>query len=633
MNLSILMRVLALIALFFALANPVRSAESDPKQAGELVSSAQFTTDAMQFVEREIAAHLIAIEQLDPPQDYVLGVPTAGDFTWGSLMRATAMTATLTGKTHIGGRDISPLLGKIGLIDARQGARTFSQLGAALTLLQFGADLKSNALWQSLTPAEQAEWRDLLDPGRFYDREKREVINLPENYFGVAARIAAIGWKLGIITDRAYADDLLERAARQFLEGALYADDHLPTGRFDRYSQEYVRFVYDAALTLGRDDVAGALEPAINAVVGTWWAIVSPDGYGYPWGRSVGPISYMDTLEIVAFLGRYPKFRPAPLPVLAGLYYRAWEWLQHDYDPDRHLLDIFRFGRGNYSYINPQRHWQQTTSFLYKAADSLRMFADALDAESVASFPGTPRLPDVTRFDWFRKGDRPAGVWAVRLGRFQFALPITTGVKPGVADYLPAPHGLPGSAAPVQQCVPALVPYIELEDGRTFVAGDCADEIHPSNDGKSLRAIWNRWVVVREGANDESQQFVDPGLTTEVTWTVQGEALTRNEKITASRAMTIRRFRVLFPSTAPEVFTRFEDGRRIDRFDSPDTSLEVSVTRGSIPLKTSLRAPGDSALGRGARGPIPLVLEYQATNLSARPDAPLDWTLSLRLLQ
>jgi hypothetical protein len=77
---------------------------------------------------------------------------------------------------------------------------------------------------------EQTAWRALLDPGRFYDREKKIVINLPENYFGVAARIATMDFQMGLITDRAFADDLLERAAGQFLKGALYTDDALPNG-------------------------------------------------------------------------------------------------------------------------------------------------------------------------------------------------------------------------------------------------------------------------------------------------------------------------------------------------------------------------------------------------------------------
>src|SRR6266851_5424805 len=86
----------------------------------------------------------------------------------------------------------------------------------------------------------------------------------------------------------------------------------------------------------------------------------SPDGYGYSWGRSLGAISYMDTMEIAAFLGKHPEFRPAPLPQLASAYFAAWSWLRRDFNDETHLLSIFAFGRGDYGYITKEREWQQT---------------------------------------------------------------------------------------------------------------------------------------------------------------------------------------------------------------------------------------------------------------------------------
>src|SRR5581483_9798748 len=119
-------------------------------------------------------------------------------------------------------------------------------------------------------------------------------------------------------------------------------------------------------------------------------------------------------------------------------------------------------------------------------------------------FPSTPNLPDVARFDFFRRGDRSAGAWLVRQGNFKFALPISIGVRPGIADYLPSPHGLPGFAAPVEQLVPALTPYLELEDGRVIVAGDGADEIQPAADGRALRVVWKRWALVNPDNKPEN---------------------------------------------------------------------------------------------------------------------------------
>ena len=166
-------------------------------------------------------------------------------------MRAVAAYADATGRREPAGRDLAKWVGQIGLIEAKGGGKAFSQLYAA-PLRHFGRDLKTNPVWLSLTPAEQTAWRSLLNPERFYDLLTNKVINLPENYLGVAARIASISFQLGISSDRNFLDKLLDRAAEPFTNGALYADDSPPTGRYDRYSNEYARYIWEAAETAGQ---------------------------------------------------------------------------------------------------------------------------------------------------------------------------------------------------------------------------------------------------------------------------------------------------------------------------------------------------------------------------------------------
>jgi hypothetical protein len=595
-------------------------------QTTAMVNAQAFTSEVTTFLGNELAVHIADIKTLDPPQERVLGALTVGEFSWGTFMRAAAAYSALSGETKLGGRDLPPFLGQAGLIEAKGGGKAFAQLYAALCLRQFGTDLKTNPLWQSLSPVEQAQWRPLLDPGRFYDPKTRHVIDLPENYFGVAARVATMDYQMGLIADRTYVDDLLDQAAGQFVKGAIYSDDSPPTGRFDRYSQEYARYVYEAAENAGRKDILAAMEPSLKTQFRLWWDLLSEDGYGYAWGRSLGVISYMDTLEIIGFVSQHPQFRPATLPQLASAYYAAWQSLMHEYLPKRHLLDAFGFGRGHYSYINPDREWQQTTGFYGKASNANILFKQALAAEKMTSFPARLQLGNVTRFEYFRKGDRPAGVWLVRQGALRFALPITTGTKPGVDDYLAAPHGLPGFDVPAEQTIPALVPYLELVDGRVYTAGDGADEIQPGPDGRSLRVVWKRWA--RIGA--KSGQLDDPGLTTEVSWSLSGGALIRSEKMEAAKPITIRRFSVLFPSTADRASTHFQNGRRIDRFDSPEGSLEVRISDSTFPLNAVLISPGDGELSRGSRAPVRMLLQWNAENVVIQPRSPLRWTVTLR---
>jgi hypothetical protein len=444
------------------------------------------------------------------------------------------------------------------------------------------------------------------------------VINLAENYLGVASRIASIGYELGIWNDRAFLDKLLDRAAVQFIEGNLYADDAPPTGRFDRYSNEYARYIWEAAETAGRKDLLDKIRPSLKAQMRLWWDVVSEDGYGYNWGRSQGVVSYLDTPEIAGFLASHAEFRPAPLADIAALYYQAWNYLLHDYRPDTHLLSIFAFGRGNYAYISRDREWQQTTGFFGKLANSHTPIMNALEKEGVATFPTVPTLPPVARFEFFRKTpERSAGVWVVRQGPLRFALPITTGPKPGMSDYLPAPFGLPGFAAPVEQIYPSLTPFIELADGRTVVATDGADVIEPSGNGRTLRARWTRWAIVGTPA----AKVQDVGLTSEVVWRIEGGTLTREETLSSKQPASIRRWWMAIPSTHNN-FDMEMLKRGTVRFKSAKGTLDVTFGA-DFPVEATVVAAGDTALGRGVHGAIPLHLVYEAQNVELKSGSPL----------
>src|SRR6266536_2000659 len=592
------------------------------------VRTADLRQEVNDFHARELAAHIDNIKMLQPPPDRVVGALTVGEFSWGTFMRAVAAYADTTGQRELAGRDLAKWVGQIGLIEAKGGGKAFSQLYAALALRHFGRDLKTNPLWQSLTPEEQTAWRSLLNPERFYDPKANKVIGLAENYLGVAARIASIDYEMGISNDRNFLDKLLDRAAVPFTSGGLYADDAPPTGRFDRYSNEYARYVWEAAERAGRKDILEKLRPSLVSQMRLWWDLVSEDGYGYNWGRSQGIVSYLDTPEIAGFLGSHPEFRPAPLAQIAAHYYQAWRYLRGDYRDNSHLLSLFDFGRGNYSYISREREWQQTTGFFGKLANSHTALMKALESEGVTSFPAVPTLPPVTRFEFFRKNnERSAGAWLVRQGAMRFALPITTGTKPGVADYLPAPHGLPGFSAPVEQIYPALTSYVELEDGRTIVPTDGADAIEPSSDGRTLRVRWNRWALV--GA--KPGELVDVGLSSTVIWTFADSVLIREETFAANKPLAIRRWRLAVPTTATQVETKLVHNIRADRFTFNEGILEVKMLEASFPMTTRLFATGNGLLGRGVRGAIPLHIIFESSVLRLDPGNQLSFRLSLSI--
>ena len=203
---------------------------ASPRAVDDALDARALTLEIDRFLLREATAHFAAIPTLDPPPDRVLGARTVCEFSWGTFMRALAAIAQHAKAPSLAGRDVPQWVGRMGLIEARAGSKAFSQMYAALALQHYGENLSQNPVWQKLTPAERDEWRSLLDVKRFYDPVNRRVIDLAENYLGVAARVAAIGFRVGLTKDRAPLDALIDRAVEPFSNGRLFSDDAPPNG-------------------------------------------------------------------------------------------------------------------------------------------------------------------------------------------------------------------------------------------------------------------------------------------------------------------------------------------------------------------------------------------------------------------
>jgi hypothetical protein len=192
-----------------------------------------------------------------------------------------------------------------------------------------------------------------------------------------------------------------------------------------------------------------------------------------------------------------------------------------------------------------------------------------------------------------------------------------------MSDYLPAPYGLPGFSAPVEQIYPSLTPFLELADGRTVVAGDGADVIEPARDGRSLRVRWTRWAVV----GTPSGKVEDIGLTSEVVWRIEKGTLVRDDTLSSKQPISIRRWRIAIPSTHTN-FDMETLKQGAIRFESAKGALDV-IFGADFPTKASMVATGNSAIGRGVHGAIPLHLVYQAENVNLKAHSPLRYRLAL----
>ena len=600
---------------------------AQPNQDKTKILTSVLNSEVKDFFAREVAVHFGDIKSLNPPPDKVNGSITTGEYTWGSFMRVLAAQSEISGSSKIAGKDTARSIAEMGLYEVRQGGKAFSQLYAAQALRHFGRDLSKNAVWQSMNEAEQKEWRKLLDATRIYNPKTRQVINLPENYLGVAARIAAYAYEFGIMKDKAFLDSLLERAAVQFMNGGIYSDDDTPNGRFDRYSNEYARFCWKAAEIVGRKDILEKLKPSLKIQMKLWWNLVSDKGYGYNWGRSQGLVSYLDTLEIIAFLGENPEFRPASLADLASLYNLAWRWIRGSYVDERHTFNIFAYGRGNYAYISPIREFQQIATSFAKIIVAHDSFNKILEAEKLSEIPSKPKLEDLAFFEFFNQTDeKQSGVWLVRQGNLRFALPITTGTKPAIADYLPVPFGLSGFANPVEEVYPSYAPFFELNDGKTYAASEGASLIKPAKDGKSLQIIWNKFAQI----GTKSGERFNIGIKSEVNWLILGNKLIREETLTSEKDIILKKWKFAFPSTANKIHFEMINNKRYDVFTGDEGTLKIQV-EADWKFETEILATGNSRLSKGVIRAIPLHQILTAETIQLKAGKPQKWRFELEV--
>jgi hypothetical protein len=178
---------------------------------------------------------------------------------------------------------------------------------------------------------------------------------------------------------------------------------------------------------------------------------------------------------------------------------------------------------------------------------------------------------------------------------------------------------------PVEQIYPCFTPFLELEDGRVIAAADGADEIRPGPDGRSVTVTSERWVV----PGSKAGETIDPGITSKVTWSIVAGTLARDEIISATKRVAVKRLWMAIPSRADQLSTSFSDAVRSDRLASEDGTIEIRVAASNVPIFVSALATGDTKLGRGARGTIPLHLKLQSGHAILDRDHPLRWRIEV----
>ena len=126
---------------------------------------------------------------------------------------------------------------------------------------------------------------------------------------------------------------------------------------------------------------------------------------------------------------------------------------------------------------------------------------------------------------------------------------------------------------------------------------------------------------------------MDPGLVSEVTWTLQGNTLPRSESLTTSRPLDVRRLWFGIPGRYDHLETSYLQGSRVDRLMSEGTFFETQAKNSNLLLDISAYAAGNDPLGRGDRRPLPMHLVFKPKTFRRPCKAHLLGTLADSVLR
>ncbi|QDZ07891.1 hypothetical protein FPZ24_10670 [Sphingomonas panacisoli] len=362
---------------------------------------------------------------------------------------------------------------------------------------------------RAVRPATLAKLRISLDWRRFV-RADLTLIDLPNNYYGVAFSIARLRYLLGW-EDATSSDALLARMIdhyRRYSGQYGFADETEGKGRFDRYSVLLIGEIAQRLIETDMKptpDVLRWLRRSVDVMLPRF----NETGEGFEYGRSIGPYGETCFLEVLTAAARFKVLTPTEQDMayafssrIAARYADFWT------DPATGSVDMWDDGRRTDTYRGKHRIF----------GENLSLARQYLYTNAIWNGLGYRDRPPVTAADyrrwldalprstttWFARGTYDRALVTVRDRGTVIGLPTIDGAEGQHMHnpYFPIPFspGLLQGAADTS--FPQLVPRITLTDGTVLMPLAWFKDIRVSRTGATTTITWRQDALDRMGGND-----------------------------------------------------------------------------------------------------------------------------------
>lgn len=410
---------------------------------------------------------------------------------------------------------------------------------------------EAGLLDEAVSPATLERLRQRLDWRTFVREDDLTLINLPNNYYGVAFSIARLRFLLGW-EDATASEALLARTLDHFrtYSGAYgFADETNGEGRFDRYSVLLIGEIAQRFIETGvapPEDVRRWLRNSVDLMLPR----LNLRGEGFEYGRSIGVYGETAFLEVLT--------AAAALDVLTdeeeGMAYAfssrvAARYADFWLNPATGSVNLWEHGRKTDAYRGKHRILGENLSLFHQLTYTngiwnRRGWTDREPDPGFAAWLQT--LPRSTT-TWFARGQHDRLVVTYRDGARVISLPLINGgpTQHMHNPYFPIPFspGLLSGAA--DETWPQLLPRVTLSDGSVLMPLAWFTDVEVEVDGARTIVTWvqSEWDLMGDVAPRR-----DNRLSVRTRYVLEPGAVSRSDTIEAASGVEIAHIDLDFAS-------------------------------------------------------------------------------------
>lgn len=334
---------------------------------------------------------------------------------------------------------------------------------------------KAGLLNEAVSPATLERLKVRLDWRSFVRDADLTLINLPNNYYGVAFSVARLRFLLGW-EDAAASEALLTKTLDHFrtYSGAYgFADETNGEGRFDRYSVLLIGEIAQRFIETGvepPEDVRRWLRRSVDLMLPR----LNLRGEGFEYGRSIGVYGETAFLEVLTAAAALDVLTDQEEAMAYAFSSRvAARYVDFWLDPATGSVNLWDHGRKTDAYRGKHRILGENLSLahqlIYTNAIWNRLgWTDRAPDPGFETWLGT--LPRSTT-TWFARGQYDRLLVTYRDGDRVIGLPLINGGPTHHMNnpYFPVPFSPGVLSGAADETWPNLVPRVTLTDGSVLM--------------------------------------------------------------------------------------------------------------------------------------------------------------------